>query len=339
MLAVLAITLVPAARAVAEDITFASHAEIMSVLERQNARIAELEQAVHNGGGGCSSCGGGGDSCCDSCSGCSGCCGGCCDPCCRPAGFIGSAELLFLKAHQSMGIRGANNTDLQFNYDPSYRLTAGYQGSDGLGVRLRYWEFNHTASAPDQTAPATQTDSVNYDTYAIDLEFIDSMSLGCYWDATFFAGFRYVEWDEERVSRVNATGLIQNGDNFDNAAYGLTTGGELRRCIGNGLALYVNNRVSVLFGDASEFTANTGTGGLWVPTPNYTAGTVNDCLYYIYEAQAGAQWTNELQAGGYLYVRSGVEVQYWNNFTGEPFFDHGEAWGLGGFTFSAGVIR
>src|SRR5688572_603356 len=173
MLAVMAVALVPGARAVAEEITFASHSEIMSVLERQNARIAELETALHNGGG-CSSCG-----CGDSCgSGCG--CGtsscGCCDPCCRPAGVIGSAELLFLKPHHSMGINGVGGStvnDFDFDYEIAYRLSAGYQGSDGLGWRIRYFEFDHQAGI--NVGANTQT--ADFETYVIDLEFIDSMSL------------------------------------------------------------------------------------------------------------------------------------------------------------------
>ena len=87
----------------------------------------------------------------------------------------------------------------------------------------------------------------------------------------------------------------------------------------------------MIMGDESEVVA---AGGAWTTFDNEL-----DNLYYIWEAQAGAQWTNELQAGGYLFARAAVEVQYWDNFSGEPFFDGGEAWGLGGFAFSAGIIR
>jgi hypothetical protein len=320
MLAVMAVAWLPG-YAAAEDITFASHSEIMSVLERQNARIAELEHALHDGGG-CSSCGSGcGDSCCGN--GC-----GCCDPCCRPAGFIGSAELLFLKPHHSMGTRGALGTDLDPDYDIAYRLSAGYQGSDGLGWRIRYFEFDHQTDA----VVGANTDSVDYETYVIDLEFIDSMSLGCYWDASVFGGFRYVEFDELYEARVTATGVPVTGRQFDHAGYGLTLGGELRRCIGNGLAGFVNSRASVIMADEDE-TVLTPVAG-WVLVDE----ELNN-IYYIYEAQAGAQWTRELQQGGYLFARAFAEVQFWDNVSGEPGFDGGESWGLGGFGFSAGVIR
>jgi len=318
MLATLAVALLPSARtASAQDINFASHSEIMSVLERQNQRIAELEASQHHGGGavGCSSCG---DSCCDL--GCGG-----CDPCCRPAGVIGGAEIAFLKFHESLGTRGADGTDLDPGYDPAYRLWAGYQGSDGLGWRVRYWEFDHTTSAAG--AIAGTTDALGVDTYVLDLEFIDSMNLGCNWDASWFGGFRYVEFDQLRVATENTTGLVVNGHEFDNAAYGLTLGGELRRCIGYGLAGFVNARGSVLFGDQSEYDE---------------LGLIDEELnniYYMWEAQAGVQWTRELEMGGYLFARAAAEVQYWDNFVGEPFFDGGESVGFGGLSLSAGIIR
>jgi hypothetical protein len=325
MLATLAVALLPGARtASAQDINFASHSEIMSVLERQNQRIAELEAGQHHGGGagGCSSCG---DSCCDIG------CGSCCDPCCRPGGVIGGAEISFLKFHESLGTGGpgsgtALHTDIDPDYDTAYRLWAGYQGSDGLGWRVRYWEYDHSYSAANAALPGLLTDSFGVDTYVLDLEFIDSMNLGCNWDASWFGGFRYLEFEHIRT-RSTLLGVTTAYEEFDTAAWGLTFGGELRRCIGNGLAGFVNARSSVLYGDESEY----GLGGL-------VDDELNN-IYFMYEAQAGVQWTRELEQGGYLFARAATEVQYWDNFVGEVGVDGGEAVGFGGLSFSAGIIR
>lgn len=320
--ATLAVAFLPNARvALGQEISFASHAEIMSVLEQQNQRIAELEGSSHGGGSGCTSCG---SSCCDSCDSC---CDGCCDPCCRPGGIIGSVELTFLKPHNSMGNRGVSGAPVEFGYEMAPRITAGYQGSDGLGWRVRYWEFNHTATV---NIGGGVTDSQNYDTYVLDLEFVDSMSLGCYWDATFFAGFRYVEFDEERAARA-ANGVILGFNSFDTAGYGLTVGGELRRCIGNNLAGFVNVRSSVIMGDESEYSFPVGPGNV--------IDNELDNIYYMWEAQAGVQWTQELEMGGYLFARVAGEVQFWDNFVGEPGFDGGESVGFGGLSIATGIIR
>ena len=133
-------------------------------------------------------------------------------------------------------------------------------------------------------------------------------------------------------ARVTATGVPVTGRQFDNSSYGLTLGGELRRCIGNGLAGFVNTRASVLMGDEDETVLTPA--DVWVLVDEEI-----DNIYYIWEAQAGAQWTRELQRGGYLFARAVAEVQIWDNVSGEPGFDGGESWGLGGFGFSAGIIR
>jgi hypothetical protein len=328
MLAVMAVALVPGARAIAEDITFASHSEIMSVLERQNARIAELEHTLHNGGG-CSSCGGHGDSCGD-------CCGdscGCCDPCCRPSGVIGGAEITFLKVHTALGV--GVESDYDFDYEASPRLWAGYQGSDGLGWRVRYWEFDHQQA---NALAGGRTDIFAYDTYLFDIEFVDSMSLGCYWDATISAGFRYMDFNVAYLT-TDATGAVEaNSQVYSNNSIGLTLGGELRRCIGNGLAGFVNTRASVMMGDEDEYRT------LTVAAPFTLFDTELDNIYYIWEAQAGVQWTRELQDCGYLFARAAVEVQIWDNVAGSgPITDINgrgtEDFGLGGAAFSAGIIR
>ena len=89
--------------ALAEDIDFASHSEIRTVLDQQNQRIAELEASQHPGTGA---------DCCDSSC-------GACDPCCRPSGVIGGAEISFLKFNESLGTSGADGTDLDPGYDPA----------------------------------------------------------------------------------------------------------------------------------------------------------------------------------------------------------------------------
>jgi hypothetical protein len=160
------------------------------------------------------------------------------------------------------------------------------------------------------------------------------MNLGCNWDASVFSGFRYVEFEHLRASRFNATGLNFSAAEFDTAAYGLTLGGELRRCIGNGLAAFVNARGSVLFGDEDEYAQTIDVS----PELLLVDEELNN-IYYIWEAQAGVQWTRELQQGGYLFARAAAEVQFWDNFVGEELFDGGESVGFGGLSLSAGIIR
>jgi hypothetical protein len=155
------------------------------------------------------------------------------------------------------------------------------------------------------------------------------MNLGCYWDATLSAGFRYVEFLQDRVAFDADTRLaLPGGSRFRNSSVGLTVGGELRRCMGCGVAGFLNSRASVLMGDENEHTI--GTAGQWVFVDREL-----DNLYYIWEAQAGFQWTQEFGCG-YLFARAACEVQVWENVAGGA---NDEDWGLGGFLFSTGVIR
>jgi hypothetical protein len=316
------VLVVGATAARAEDVSYASYRDIAQVLEQQNARIEELETALEASPWDTR------DDCCQDCCGescCSGSCGGC-DPCCRSAGIIGGAELMFLKPHSSLGTRGAV-TDIDFGYDPAPRVWLGYQGSDGLGFRVRYWEFDHRKDVAGRDALGNPVvDSLSYDTYTLDAEFFDSLNLGCYWDASLSVGFRYLEFDQERVAIDATTRQAFLGDQFDNSSLGLTLGGELRRCMGCGLAGFLNSRASVLMGD--EVESQIGAGGNW----SFVDREI-DNLYYIWEAQAGVQWTQE-SGGGHLFARAAAEVQMWDNAAGT-----GEDWGLGGFLFSAGVIR
>jgi hypothetical protein len=320
IMAILALALLYGNHAQAEDFRFASHSQLASIMEQQNRRINELEAALNSQGGGCE------QGCCDT--GCDSCC---CDPCCRPAGVIAGAELTFLKPHHSRGIGGPLSAfDLEFDYETAPRFWVGWQGSDGLGFRVRYWEFDHSTSDTDVTVQPPTNHFAHYEVYVLDAEVVDSMSLGCYWDASVFAGFRYVDFSEERFF-TDVTGTLDTGNAFGNGSIGLTLGGELRRCIGNGLAAFVNTRASVMMGDEKEFAVDAGN---WVLIDEEF-----DNIYYIWEGQAGGQWTRELQMGGYLFARAAAEVQIWDNFSGEPFFDGGESWGLGGFAVSAGIIR
>lgn len=299
----------------AQQASFASQADLALALERQDARLEELEHALaeRQQSAPCD------DGCCGDA--CGDCLGGACDPCCRSGGVIGGAELAFLKPHTSGGMRGMR-TDIDFGYDIAQRYWFGYQGADGLGWRVRYWEFDHQKNRP---IGDNVVDSIDYDAYTLDLELFDSMNLGCYWDLSFWGGFRYVEFDQERLTFIANNGTHLEGNQFQNSSIGLTVGGELRRAMGCNVAGFLNTRASVLMGDEDETQI---TGGVWT-----LADRELDNVYYIWESQAGTQWTQELD-GGYLYVRAAVEVQIWENFAG-----NNEDWGLGGFSLSAGLIR
>lgn len=206
LMAVAAALIAPFSVASAQDIKLASHAEMNDVY----ARLADLESrlAAVNTGVGCADACGGGSDCCDSC----------CDDCCH-AGFIGGAEVMWLKA---FGTQGAF-TD--FNYRDAYRFWVGWQRADGLGVRARYFDYFQTAT--------TTGDIVDFEAY--DIEVFDTIELGCHWTLVAGAGIRYLEYD------TNGTGPV---DAFFGAGPLATI--ELYRAINDSWQLYGISRFSIL---------------------------------------------------------------------------------------------
>ena len=304
----------PAALRAQEFVSAESYAARLETLE---AELAALRSSVANAGEG------GGD-------------GSCCAPDIestrvvspgRCAGLIGGLELLAMRPHSSMGIRGADGTDLHFDYEATPRLWLGWQGTGGLGLRFRYWEFDQIEFG--SSAIAGRADSIAYDTYVLDLEAIDTMQLNADWLVTLAAGLRYVDFTETRQSFA-AGGVPFAGHSFDGNCFGATIGAEVRRPLWNCLVGYASARGSVLFGDQSEFTG---------PTLGTLVDFETDNVYSITELALGVDWTRQTSRGSEFFVRAGYEVQFWDNFTGEPFFDGGETIGFEGFVLGLGIRR
>ena len=115
--------------------------------------------------------------------GCTSCTTGC-DPCCRSAGWLGGIELTYLKAHNAEGF-GPPAAAVRFNYEPAVRAWLGYSNADGLGIQLRVWDFDHSA-----------TDGVNtlrLNTNVLDAEVTSASEIGINWDALITAGYRHVD--------------------------------------------------------------------------------------------------------------------------------------------------
>jgi hypothetical protein len=304
------LALAPAALWAQEFVSAESNTARLETLE---ADLAALRSSIANGGEG-------GGSCCnpdiDACRIVS----------TRCAGWIGGIEVYAARPHSSMGIRGALNTDLHFDYEATPRIWVGYQGTNGLGLRMRYWEFDQIESG---SAINGGTDSIAYDTFVIDLEAIDTMQINTDWTVTLAAGFRFVDFTETRAA-LDAAGAPITTHSFDGDSFGATIGAEVRRPLWNCLVGYASARGSVLFGDQSEFTGPTGTTLVDFETDN---------VYSITELALGLDWTRQTSRGAEFFVRAGYEVQFWDNFTGEPGFDGGESIGFEGFVLGAGIRR
>jgi hypothetical protein len=298
--------------------------------------------------------------------------------CCEPrgrwgGGWVGSAEVTFLKPHNSSGtgfnsaidaglfstITGAS---LSFDIDPDYeasgRFTVGWQACGGLGVRGRFWDYDHafdgTAAVDVGTAlffPTGQTMALtaglpitighSWDTSVIDLEVFDTARLGCYWDVTWSAGFRYVEYREVSNLAINVTGTAVNlaqVKDFD--GIGMTTALELRRPVFGCLDFFTNARWSILMGDEEDTLSASAVIGTTAPVAVTLTETQKNDVKFIFEMQVGAQYVVPLCGNGDFFVRAGAEMQYWDGFGVSPttlLFD--ESAGFGGLFVAIGVNR
>ncbi|MBL8796694.1 MAG: hypothetical protein JNM56_22520 [Planctomycetia bacterium] len=286
--------------------------------------------------------------------------GDCCTPKCSTGGIVGGFEALWLRPVNSEGVAPLFDTviDLvntlaagavvinepEFSYEPAWRLWLGYQFDNGFGVRARYFQFDHNASASSDLsgvlggAPPL-TLSYGLETHVFDLELTDTIRVADKWDLLLSAGYRYVEYRENNTATItDGVNAISLGLGFESQSYGMTIGGELRRALGQRFALFGSARGSVLFGKEDQII----NVGLTVPP---IAGTIDlteredDNVKSIIEFQVGGQWQYELSRGGLLFVRGSVESQIWDNFTGVPILNSSASSGFFGFGLAVGITR
>ncbi len=249
----------------------------------------------------------------------------CCDPCCRSTGFTAGAEVSWIKPHSSMG-QGAF-IPVNFDGNAATRFWVGYSAGNGLGLRARYWDFDHGASGIDPLDPDF-SELMELDLAVFDLEVTDVTELGCNWDVMVTGGYRHVDYAEDHS--IFDLGTLDFGQAIHSGTDGVTASVELRRHWRNNLTLFGNVRGSALFGGENEWEYD----GAWSVT-----WARRDTLKYMWEAQLGVEWNRPLANGGKFFVRGAAEAQYWDCFSGEPFFDGGEAIGFVGGTFATGIQR
>ena len=239
---------------------------------------------------------------------------------------VAGAEVPLLKPSNSMGVRGVDNTDLPFDLKASARSWLGVTTSGGLGLRVRYWVYDHDESGP--SVVNGRTDSIDFDTYTLDFEITDTACLGSHWQTELSWGLRYVEYDETAISR-NAAGAIAAAHELDFSGLGGTAGLTVYQQLPMPVGLFASFRGSVLVGDEQEYTG-----------ANFTLVDEEfDDMKYIFELKCGAELNRCLASGSLLYVSCAYELQYWSGFSAEPLFDGGEAAGFSGFTIGAGLRR
>jgi hypothetical protein len=211
VLAALAL-LAPLGLVQAQEIQLASHTELNDLY----ARLAELESRI--AATNVSGCG-----CADAVN--NGCGNDCCDDSCGCPGWVGGAEILWLKAFNSGGDFG------DFNYNEGFRFWIGYQGPTGLGARIRYFDYQQAGTAAGAVV----------DISSFDAEIYDKVQIGCNWDLYIGGGVRYLDY----------LTIDNNGNLDDITGVGPVVTAELYRYIGDRSALYAIGRQSIVAGDGN----------------------------------------------------------------------------------------
>jgi hypothetical protein len=177
------------------------------------------------------------------------------------------AELLFLKGFNSAGAFG------DLDYRAGVRFWGAWQRPDGLGVRLRYFDYDNQGAVG------------LVDTDSLDIEAMDSLQLGCNWTLIVAGGVRF-------------TDFVTVGGDFH--GIGPVVSAELYRTINCNTQLYGITRAAILVDDGAN------PGGLADST--ISVSEIQIGIQRTRELQSGAlafgrvgyeaQWYDDVATGG-----------------------------------------
>jgi hypothetical protein len=251
---------------------------------------------------------------------------------------------------------------LEFNPDYDYefapRVFGGYKGPGGLGIRGRWWYYDH-ASSGNFTIVGLQ-DGAAAEGFDIDLStslstnlYVNSIDLEATqdgkfhnWDIQLAGGVRYAEVEYGLNGR--AFGTIQDIDpppppppvDFDvgistNTQFegvGPTIALAARRPLRyvDGLAFLMNFRTAFLFGDTDSTFSTT-------LFPNPVSINAQENVMQVWEVQIGFDYGRSMQNGARLFGGAYLEAQVWE--WSNPVGLGSSDLGFFGPTFTVGIAR
>lgn len=254
---------------------------------------------------------------------CAGDCSTACDDCCEPARcrtVTGMIEIPYLTPHTgSFFLPGTGRITPDFDGQVSSRYSLGVANEEGLGMRMRYWLFDHD-SPPATTGGVSVQQAVKAQT--LDFETTQTTEL-CHWQMEWFGGMRYA--NQEYNLAFSPGGGAVGGLELKFEGVGPTLGMNTLRPIGNGrVSLYGGLRGSLIFGDTRAAGTGAAIGLLG-------AGIrVDEHVMQIWDLNMGIQYGH-----GPLFARLGYEAQVWDSGLPIVNFDVGYS----GPTVAIGFIR
>ena len=112
-------------------------------------------------------------------------------------GVFFNGEATFFRYHRADGmlVQGVPGDVVEYGFQASPRLTIGYGAADGLGVRARWWQYDHEERS-------SGGNDFSVDTYNIDFEVFQEICLNYCTTLELFAGIRYNEFEEFQGSQT-----------------------------------------------------------------------------------------------------------------------------------------
>ena len=214
--------------------------------------------------------------------------------------LFGNIEVTFLQPHISgpqaaFGL-GAVGRLIDGDYQTGMRYILGCRNDSGVGIRGRFWQYDHSFVYVPPFEPAVF--GIRMD--VADTEITLDQRLR-HWDMQISGGLRY-----GRLEYSNETPTLFGVGTATFEGVGPTFALNGRRAISNtGFSIFGNVRGSVLVGDIRNAAL----------LPFMPAVTLEDEVMTVAENQLGVAWTHDVNQFVQLDIKTAWETQYWMNST------------------------
>lgn len=242
--------------------------------------------------------------------------------------LLGGAEVIFFKPFAEAGSTPQQAIVLSdaTTFLPAWRLWGGWSDSDGLGCRVRWWQYDQTQSAESAFGAVTSTRLIFQ---KLDIEVTQQMNRHR-WDLIFSGGFTWIG-NEMQLSSSSLS--LSEFDRWRMDAVGLTAGlqGAVRSRWFEHWRWCGSVQGSGVFGNSLSQTVSEPIGS----QPSTLGG--------ILEFTMGPRWERRIAGGTTVFAGGNAEAQYWMTSLGS--FEDGlvpdgqGALGLVGLSVNVGIRR
>ncbi|NIL98737.1 MAG: hypothetical protein GTO53_12490 [Planctomycetales bacterium] len=213
--------------------------------------------------------------------------------------WYAGAEAVLVRPYFEDGVDRINDVQVEPDYDveASPRVWLGYHNHAGLGVRARYWIWDHLSASGDFDDQSANDTPMKLKVQAIDLEVTQLVNWGSV-ETNLAGGLRY-----SSVEHREADG---EGHHFE--GWGPTFACESLLPIScTNWSFVLNARGAMGFGETKFIEER---GEVFVED--------DDDLLWTLESQLGLQYSTVFCSGSTLALRAVFEGQYWSAASEDP---------------------